>query len=500
MSEEEKNITEKAVETTEIQDTVNPYLSKEETTTVPAQEETVQGEQKKKSPMKVIIPVVSVAVVALIAVFAIIFMGVFGNKKKILAEALTNTFKESGEYLAAEWNLEQYEGMFEDETMTVDMELSLPEGIGVNMTVQQDGKTVGMYGEGTMSGMTLVELEAYVDETDMMFAMPGLLGEYVFTIDRETLEDDIWNLVDMGMLDEATAEEIIALNKGEIKSSTLSKEETEALMKEIGEAWKALYDKCEVKKIDAKEVSVNSEGVKAKGYKVTTNVDAVADVFDATIAAYENSEEMSAMMESMLMNQGYEDYSLEDAYDEMYASIDELREDAEDVIEVEFYLYDGKVAQIYAEDEDGGTSFKWDIEGGNFPLENTTLFLGDEIDYFEISRIGSMEEGEYRAQYDIDDSYSIITVDLRYTPENGDLSFEVLEDEYSLLFFAGRMEKEDDATVVFSIDSLEIEEEQIMSGDITISEDCDEIVKPEGDEKNVLLMSEEDWEELLWGM
>lgn len=491
MSEEEKNVTEEAVETTETQDAVNPYLSKEETATEPVKEE-----QKKKSPLKVVIPIV-IAAVVLIGILAAVFAGAFGNKKKILEKALVDTFKESGEYLAAEWKLEQYKGMFADETMTVDMELSLPEGIGVNMTVQQDEKTVGMYGEATMSGMTLLELEGYLDETSMMFSLPGML-DYVFTVNRETLEEDIFNLVDMEILDEATAEEIIALNKGEIERSGLSEEETEALVKEITKAWKTLYDKCGVDKIDEKEVNVNGDGVKAKGYKVTTNIKDIADALDATISAYENSEEMSKMLENTLMNQGYEDYSLKEAYDEIYAGIDELRKEEEDVIEIKFYLYDGKVAQIYGENKDAAVSFKWDIRGGNFPLENTTIFCGDEIDYFEISRTGSVEKGEYRAQYDIDNGYSKVAVALHYTPENGTFSFELSEDEYSIFYLEGSMEKENDATVVISIDSLEIEQEQIMSGDITVSEDCGKIVKPDGEEKNVLLMSKEDWEAVIW--
>lgn len=490
MSEEEKNVAGEAMETTETQEPTNPYLSKEETTAVPVLEE-----QKKKSPLKIVIPLVIAAAVILIAALTVIFMGIFGNKKRLLAEAMTSTFKESGEYLAAEWKLEQYKGMFKDETVTVDMELELPEGIGMNMTVQQDGKTIGLYGEGSLSGMTLVELEAYLDETDMMFSLPGML-DYVFTIDRETLEDDIWNLVDMGMLDEETAEEIIALNAGEAKRNTVSEETAEAILKEIAEAWKLFYDKCEVEKLDAKEVSVNNKSVKAKGYVVTVSQGDLAELCDQVIAAYENSEEMSAVLETTLMSQGYGAYGMDEIYDEMYAGIDELREKAENILSVEFYLYDGKVAQIYAENE--GTAFEWDIEGGNFPLENTSVFLGDDVNYFEISRTGSVEDGEYCALYDIDDSNSVVTLDLRYVPKNGEISFEILEDEYSLLYFAGSLEKKDDTTVSFSIDSLEIEEEQIMSGDITISEECGEIVKPEGEERNVLQMSEADWEEIIW--
>lgn len=512
MCDEEKKVTGEAAEPVQAaeeavytgpgadaQNVENPYLSKEETTTVPLQEGMASGEQKKKSPLKIIIPIVVVIAVLLIAALVFVFAGVFGNKKKVLAEALSNTFKESGDYLAQTWAMEQYDGMFEDETMTVEMEFELPDGIGLDMTVQQDGKTLGMWGEGSLSGMALLEFEVYQDEKDILISLPGML-DYVFTIDRETLEDDIWNLVDMGMLDEEMAEEIIALNQGEMgtEGTSITDEEAEIILKEIVDAWKLLYDACEVKKIDAREVYVNGQDVQAKGYLVTAKVSDIADFFDTAIAAYENSEEMSIMLETMLISQGYGDYSLEDAYDELYASVDELREEAEEILEVEFYIHDGMVAEIYSEDEDGETYFEWDIEGGNFPLENTTLFLGDDIDYIEISRTGSVEDGEYRAKYDIDDSYSVITMDFRYTQETGELSVEFLEDDYSMLFFAGSMEKQDDTTISFSIDSLEIEEEEIMSGDITISDDCGEIVKPEGEEKNLLLMDETEWEDIIW--
>lgn len=457
--------------------------------------------KKKDNSVKIVVGLLIVAVIALIAVIIFMFTrkGVSSDPKEAVEEALEATFEESGEYLADVWDLEQYEGMFEGDDFSLEADLDVTGGINVNMLMQQKDDVIGFNVEAESFGIT-IGLDGYIDDREVRVALPGML-DYVFTVDRETLSEDIWNLVDEGMIDEETAEEIIALNEGQIQSDNLSVETAEKLGGAVIDSWTKFYDKASMEEMkDTKKLEVNGQNRDCQGYQLSITYGDAADFIEEIVALYLENEEVKAVLDAEMISSGYSESDLEDIYDELNKEIDDfledLREDSEESIVIEIYLYDGKIAQVYTKVDK--TEFEWNVQGGNFPLENTSLTISDRYSELELRRTGSMEKGEHRAEYVISDGYEEFVIDVRYEKETGDYYFDFLYDDDSMLFMTGTLEKEDDSTLVIVIDSFDIDEEAIFDGTITISDECDDIDKPKGEEKEVLFMDEDDWDDIYY--
>lgn len=484
---------------------VNPYLasageaaSESSTPTVsPIPEEP----QKKDNAAKIVIGALVVAVIALIAVIIFMFTrkGDSSDPKGAVEEALKATFEESGEYLSDVWDLEKYEGMFEGNAYTIEADLDVTGGINLNMLMQQKEDVIGFNVEAASFGIT-IGLDGYIDDQEVRVALPGMV-DYVFTIDRETLSEDIWNLVDEGMIDEETAEEIIALNEGQMQSDNLSVETAEKLGGAVIDSWTKFYDKASMEEVkDTKRLEVNGKDRDCQGYQLSISYGDAADFIEEIVALYLENDEFKAVLDARLISGGYSESDLEDVYDELNEEIDdfleELKEDSKESIVIEFYLYDGKIAQVYTKVDK--TEIEWNVQGGNFPLENTSLTISDRYSELEFSRTGSMEKGEHRAEYVISQGYEEFVFDVRYEKETGDYYFDFIYDDDSMLFMTGTLEKEGDSTLVIVIDSFDIDEEFVFDGTITISDECDDIKKPKGEEMEVFSMDEDDWNDIFY--
>lgn len=482
---------------------INPYLAGagggSAVPPTPAVSPIPEEPKKKDNSVKIVIGLLIVAVIALIAVIIFMFTrkGAGSDPKEIVEEALEATFEESGEYLADVWDLERYEDMFEGDDFSLEADLDVTGGINVNMLMQQKDDVIGFNVEAASFGIT-IGIDGYIDDQEVRVALPGML-DYVFTIDRETLSEDIWNLVDEGMIDEETAEEIIALNEGQMQSDALSVETAEKLGGAVIDSWTKFYDKASMEEMkDTKKLEVNGKDRDCQGYQLSITYGDAADFIEEIVALYLENDEFKAVLDAELIGSGYSESDLEDIYDELNEEIDdfleELREDSEESIVIEFYLYDGKIAQVYTKVDK--TEIEWNVQGGNFPLENTSLTISDRYSELELCRTGSMENGEHRAEYVISDEYEEFVIDVRYEKETGDYYFDFLYDDDSMLFMTGTLEKENDSTLIIVIDSFDIDEEAIFDGTITISDKCDDIEKPKGEEKEVFFMDEDDWDDI----
>lgn len=74
-----------------------------------------------------------------------------------------------------------------------------------------------------------------------------------------------------------------------------------------------------------------------------------------------------------------------------------------------------------------------------------------------------------------------------------------MEDDYwNLLYTYGTFAKVDDHTIEVEIETLEVDEEEILYGEITLMDECGEIQKPEGGEElNIFTLTEEEWTALI---
>lgn len=464
----------------------NPYLATEQTQMPP-----VQKEPGKK--YAIVIAIVIAAVVLAVVIVAFIVFRISTNKKTEIAKAMKATFSESEDYLKGVWKTDEYERMFEGDEYSVDADFSLPEGISLEMTCDSQKEKQSIYMDIAMAGSTLVEVEGYADESKILIAIPNML-DYVFAVHLDTIEEDIRVMVENGMLDEYIADELVkALNTAD--TDGVSDEALKQFGKDLLEAWDDFYDSVEVEETDEKKLSVNGEKQSCKGYIITVTGEQFANLMEDVIDVLEENEEMKEVLVDAVSANGM-DY--EDEMDVLRDELEDMR-DSEEKLNIEIYLCNGILAQIYCENDAEEFAFTWNVEGGNFPLENTNMKVGSDGDgYIEFIRTGTMEDGEYHAKYEVIDEYETgYVTDIYYDTEDGSVSLEFLEDEWSYIYVAGSIEKTNASTIEIEIDAVEYEEEEIFSGDMTISNKCGEVAEPEGEEKNVLTMTEDEWYEVI---
>lgn len=458
-------------------------------------------EKKPNNAVKIIIPAAVLIILVAILVGVAFATGKLGggNGKKEIAEAMAATFTQSGDAMKDAWELDEYKDMFKDKQMSFDAVLTVLDDLDLDLIYNRDDTVSSLYLGASFYGSDYLEAILYADEEEFSFGIPGLI-DYVFYVDRTRLEDDIWNLVDEGLIEAETAENLIILNQGEQDLSG-TEEGAEQGGQEILNIVKEIYKKSEVKKIDSKTLEVNGEDKNCKGYVVIITPQQISDFFIAYKEVYEENEAFQNYADQLMaMGAGYDSVEefLEDTdpAGRLQELADEALEEITEDIEICFYLYDGIIARIsYEEDRDN--YFEWDIKGGNFPLENTDITL--VIDGYEnyISRSGSMKKGIYTASYEIDIDYETLYLDIEYDTGSGDLDIEAY-DYYSELTFNGNIDKTiPGSELVIDIYSMDMDYEEVLYGDIIISNQCGEIEHPEGDTFDVLEMTEDDYYDIL---
>lgn len=456
-------------------------------------------EKKPNNAIKFIIPIAVLLVLVIVLAGVAAATGMLGgNGKKEVTSALMATFTESGDAIKEVWNLDAYADMFEDRQMSIEADLTVADEIDLEMQYNMDDQIEGMYLDVSYMGISLAEAILYMDEEEVSLGLPDFT-DYVFYVDRTTLEEDIWNLVDEDIIDEETAESIITLNQGS-KDLSGAEDGIEQGGQDILNVMKDIYSEAKVEKTDGKTLEVNGEDQNCKGYVLTISARQIADFFLAYKDVYEENEAFRNYINQLVaLELGYDSAEefLEDVdpAEEFQDLADEVVESGDDMI-IYFYLYDGTVTQIYAE-EDEDNYLEWNIKGGNFPLENMELTLVIDGENNILSRSGSMEDDSYSAEYAVDIAGEELYMDLEYDKSSGDFDIDIY-DYYSDCIISGNMESTiPGSELVMEIYSVEIDDEEIFYGDITISNECGDIEKPEGDELDVLLLTQDEWYDIL---
>lgn len=458
-------------------------------------------EKKPNNAIKIIIPIAALITLVAILVGVAFATGKLGggNGKKEIAEAMAATFKQTGKAVKDVWELDEYKDMFQDKQMCFDAVLTVLDDLDLDLIYNRDDTVSSLYVGASFYGSDTIEAILYADEKEFGFGMPGLIN-YAFYVDRTKLEEDIWNLVDEGIIQEETAENIIILNQSE-KGLNGTEGDIAQGGRDILKALKDIYQNVEVKKIDSKKLEVNGEDKNCKGYTVIITPQQISDFLIAYKEVYEGNEAFrNYINQVMTLAEGYD--SVEellkhiDPAEKFQELADEALEEITENVEVNFYLCDGVIARIsYEEDRDN--YFEWNIRGGNFPLENMDITLMADGNENYISRSGSMKKGVYTADYEMDIDYETFYLDIEYNTGNGDLDIEAYDD-YSEGIFSGNIYKSvPGSELEIDIYSLKFDHEEVLYGDIIISNQCGKIEKPKGDKFNVLEMTEDDYYDIL---
>ncbi len=458
-------------------------------------------EKKPNNAVKIIIPIAALVLLVAILLGVAFATGTLGkgSGKKEIAEAVAATFTKSGEAIKDVWEFDECKEMFKDKQMSVSADFTVLDDLDMQVLYNIDDTVSSLYMGASLYGSDLIKAFFYADEEEFSFSLPDMT-DYAFYVDRTTLEEDIWNLVDEGIIEEEIAENLIILNQSE-QELTGTDKDVEQGSKDILEALKDIYQKTEVKKIDSKTLEVDGEDVNCKGYAVIITPEQIAEFFIAYKEVYEENEGFRNYFNQVLaMQEGYnsaeELLEYMDPAEELQNLADEVVEEITEDIEVCFYLYDGLVARIsYEEDRDN--YFEWNIKGGNFPLENTNLTLMADGYEIYVARSGDKRKGLYTANYTLGLDYETLYLDIEYDTGNGDLEMEAY-DYYDEIFFSGNLYKPGSGNALeVEIYSVEIDYEEILYGDLVISNECGEIVRPEGDDFNLMEMTEDEYYDIL---
>lgn len=474
--------------------------------TAPSETEAPTPEKKTNNAVKFIIPAAVLTVLVAILVGVAAAAGMFGgNENKKVADAMLATFAQSREAIGDVWELDAYKGMFDNKQMSIDADFMVAGMAGLEMQYDRDDKVNGLYIDVSYFGSSLLNAVLYMDEEELSLSVPYYM-DYVFYVDRTSLKEDIQKYVDEGTLDEETANALIALNEGSQEIGSAGNGVNQGAL-DILNAVKDIYNKAEVKKADGKTLEVNGGNQRCKGYVTIITGEQIAEILLAYKEVYEENEDFQNYLDEIIMlEEGFSSVEELKEYMDLAEGLQQMAEEAsesEEEIALYFYLYDGVIAQVYAEaDEDN--YLEWNVKGGKFPLENTEIIFSVDGDEDTLVRNGSFESDVYKAEYLFDLMDEELNIEVEYDKNKGDFSIDIYDD-YNDFIINGSIDKSiPGSELVIEIESIEMDGQKLLSGDVTISNECGEIEKPEGERLEVLKMTEDEWyaveEEILSNM
>lgn len=463
-----------------------------------------QEEQSKKmdSSVRFIIPAAVFIALVVILVSVAAVTGMFSDRKKIITQAFTNTFAKSTEAVGKVWQMDEYTDIFADGQYAVDMDFNFDGYLQLEMQFDINKDVYGALFDVGYFGSSLLQAELYVDERELLFAMPYYIGDYVFYVDRDSVNEDVQNLIRNGLLDEETADYIRTLNEGS-RNVDFQDEELKRGFIELAENVAHIFQTMEVEKAESKSLTIEGKTKKCKGYVVTLTGKHLSDYFLGIKEVYEKNEAFrNYCNESAALGAGFA--STED-FLSVYDPAGLLEEYAQEIdtqkeIEIYFYIDKKALAQVYTEFGEGNSylELEWNIYGGNFPLENTEFILSDGIEEIVLSRKGSMDKNSYEAEYEMKMDGQGMIVALEYDKTRGDFQVNAgFDDGFYLttLLLEGEIDMSKELAVY--LDNFEIDEEEILTGEIIFYDKPRKFEKPEGERLDILKMSIEEWEEII---
>lgn len=451
-------------------------------------------EKKSGNAVKFIIPAAVGVALTLILLIAAVATGSLGkNPRKTLANAVDKTFTLSGDALQEIWQTDEYADMFKDEQMHIDADLDLS-GLGtMEIRMDRDKERYGMLMDIGYYGISLFEANLYMDDEGMRLGIPEAI-DYVLYVDFATFDEDIETLIENYDINDTVADGLRTLGEELQNMGTADDAEGAETMEEANEQFKdALRSVCTGAKFTetgSKSLTVNDRERKCKGYVVTIADTKIAEFISDYKEIYENNKAFRDYLNRLMTSSmGFEvesDLVLE-AFDILS---DECLEAGD--FQIYFYVYDGVLAQVFF--EHGEIFFEWNICGGNFPLENMDLTFAYGSEEFVLKRSGSLDGADYEAEYQLSENGEDLILTVELDKKDGDFRVELEKDYYLSILLKGKIEKTvPGSEYAITIDTLKVDNEEFLYGDITVSNECEEIEVPEGDLRNMLKMTKDDW-------
>ncbi len=231
--------------------------------------------KKPGGAVKIIIPAAVLVILVALLVGVALATGVIGSKKKAIMKAVTYTFSQSAEAVGDVWEMKDYEDMFENGQMTMLADLNFGREVGFELEMESDQETCGGYLDIKLYGMSALEADYYADKEEFMLWVPGV-SDYIFYIDRSTMEEDLRAWAEEYDMDEFLADYAQTLNE-DTQDASLFEEGMLEAGAEFAAAAKDLFDQTQVSRAQNKKLEVNGRERSCKGYIVTITGKQFAD-------------------------------------------------------------------------------------------------------------------------------------------------------------------------------------------------------------------------------
>ncbi len=335
------------------------------------------------------------SVLLLVAIFLILwFNDVFLSKRDKVAVAAYRTLEEStiGEMAVNAGEL------FSSNELTVQagLEGSIEGYNGdLSATVARDSKDgkLSVKADVDMGGMLSQEVNFYFDDSSVQVSLPDINDEvylYDYTADNEgAVADLIYDYTDGEIEDLNT---VFRCANNFLKSN-------DAYVKEVKSSFKKAYKEVEVEKIDSEEFEIDGKDRKCKGYEMHITEENIEDFIraysDAGNAVY--GDDIEELLYAVANLTGEDDLVEEYQMTQDSESMARMISEEIGTIDIDFYLYGGKLAAIIYEDDD--VEITVEFQGGDTRCSNMvfTVDTGYGKDKYEIksSRSGNKEKGKF---------------------------------------------------------------------------------------------------------
>lgn len=433
------------------------------------------GPRKSQKKNRAILFGVLAGVVVLIVVLAAVLVrsGVFSSPQKKILRAAVNTLQpgelmkdlDTSVFLAESDYTLAFEGTADYEGDTMSLEAAYQQN------ARQKKQTFN--GRVTFDG-TSVDFHEYMDEEQLLFSVPKIYPDalgYNFT---EKKTGYIADVVGEDILD---AIDVLCVSY--INNLSVQKE----IYGEYGRIFLENFEELKFENTKEAVFQIDGKERNCKGYTTTVTADDVEELLDELSDVYDeyNKDEINAV-EKMLNAMAAGSY---------YTSpMDELKEEAEDMpdIEMTFYLYQKQIAAICAESEDGD-GIKIEFRGGTTPMQNTIITCYDEAEEYVLQMLGETEGSVEKTRIvAAENGDSETLADISYDFKTGEMEIET-ED----LSVTGTLESTS-KKLVFTTEEFELDG-AIVSGSITLKKGSD-VKKPDLDVFDIGTASEMDFYEL----
>lgn len=366
-----------------------------------------KGKKGRKNMLPVLIGGIVAAALVVVLVIVAAMSGLFLGKAGKVMMATANTFKDRPHFVAA---FEDIAGILVQNKYTIALSGDMDD-VQVKGELRNGGKEKQLSVQLKQSG-SMVDLVAGIDSKNVKFQVPQL-SNYVFVYD--------YTKTSTGYLADEMGDDTVEQLNAMLKSLT-GQTDAEKFCTELFKIFTGELKSVSFVNAEKEEFTIDEKDVDCKGYTAVLTGSNMIHVVDK-VEKLVNDEYASLFQAAYAAEmEGYSSEDWKDAAAEMFDGIREELEDMDD-IEMTFYLYKNKLAGIVLRVPDQDAEAELCFEGGDYRMQNMTLKVDgqryrlsgsdeDKKEKFTLeTRNGSDREQVAKLEYNYDNGKFSVNLD-----------------------------------------------------------------------------------------